>query len=78
VGESPRLSGAAPAQARPAARHPVEYPIPESVSMKEKYPFVETEAKWQQYWAANGLFRADTAATERKFYCLTMFPYPPA
>ncbi len=44
--------------------------------MKEKYPFYEIEAKWQKYWVENALFRADMARHDRKFYCLTMFPYP--
>jgi leucyl-tRNA synthetase len=44
--------------------------------MKEKYPFGEIESKWQKYWEENGLFKADISRPARKFYCLTMFPYP--
>jgi leucyl-tRNA synthetase len=44
--------------------------------MKDRYPFAEIEQKWQQYWEDNGLFRADMAHPENKYYCLTMFPYP--
>jgi leucyl-tRNA synthetase len=35
------------------------------------------EPKWQQWWADRGTFEVDgSAPPERKFYCLTMFPYP--
>ena len=44
--------------------------------MNEKYPFQEIEPKWQKYWADNGLFNVDTSKHEKKYYCLTMFPYP--
>ena len=44
--------------------------------MKEKYPFEEIEPKWQQYWSDRGVFKVDTSRHERKYYCLTMFPYP--
>ena len=44
--------------------------------MNERYPFEELEPKWQQYWAEHGVFRCDTSDTARKYYCLTMFPYP--
>jgi leucyl-tRNA synthetase len=44
--------------------------------MKAKYPFTEIEAKWQAYWAEHGFFKTDIRKTEKKFYCLTMFPYP--
>jgi leucyl-tRNA synthetase len=44
--------------------------------MKEKYPFSELEPKWQSYWEENGLFHADLSKTDRKYYCLMMFPYP--
>jgi leucyl-tRNA synthetase len=44
--------------------------------MKEKYPFEEIEPKWQSYWADHGCFKVDTSTAERKYYCLTMFPYP--
>ena len=46
--------------------------------MKEKYPFQELEAKWQKYWADEGLFKADTSDARDKYYCLMMFPYPSA
>ena len=44
--------------------------------MREKYPFAEIEPAWQKYWEENGLFKADISRSERKYYSLTMFPYP--
>ncbi len=45
--------------------------------MKEKYPFAEIDPKWQKYWVDHGVFQVDTSRrTGKKFYCLTMFPYP--
>ncbi len=44
--------------------------------MKEKYPFFEIEPKWQQYWADQKVFKVDTSIHDKKYYCLTMFPYP--
>ncbi|MFH1969205.1 MAG: leucine--tRNA ligase [Verrucomicrobiota bacterium] len=46
--------------------------------MKEKYPFDEIEPKWQAYWRDRGLFKADLGKTDKKYYCLMMFPYPSA
>ncbi|MBU4366583.1 MAG: leucine--tRNA ligase [Verrucomicrobia bacterium] len=46
--------------------------------MKEKYPFDEIEPKWQAYWCDRGLFKADLSKTDKKYYCLMMFPYPSA
>jgi leucyl-tRNA synthetase len=42
----------------------------------KRYPFTETETKWQAYWAARGTFRTPDGGTKPKFYCLDMFPYP--
>ncbi|NQT94770.1 MAG: leucine--tRNA ligase, partial [Lentisphaerae bacterium] len=44
--------------------------------MQEHYPFREIEAAWQKHWADSGVFKADLSGTDRKYYCLTMFPYP--
>ncbi len=44
--------------------------------MNEKYPFSEIEPKWQKHWADTGLFKTDLSDTEKKYYCLMMFPYP--
>ncbi|HET6348280.1 MAG TPA: leucine--tRNA ligase [Candidatus Krumholzibacteria bacterium] len=41
-----------------------------------KYPHTDIEHKWQERWARDGLMRCDLARTDRKFYCLMMFPYP--
>ena len=44
--------------------------------MNERYPFDKIEPKWQQYWADQRVFKVDTSIHEKKYYCLTMFPYP--
>ena len=44
--------------------------------MNEKFPFEEIEPKWQKYWSDQGVFKVDTRRPEKKYYCLTMFPYP--
>jgi leucyl-tRNA synthetase len=41
-----------------------------------KYPHAEIEKKWQERWERDGLMRCDLSRTDRKFYCLMMFPYP--
>lgn len=40
------------------------------------YQFKEIEQKWQQYWAANQTFKADSNSDKPKYYVLDMFPYP--
>lgn len=42
--------------------------------MADVFPFAEVETKWRARWAE--LFRCDTSRTEKKYYCLMMFPYP--
>jgi leucyl-tRNA synthetase len=42
--------------------------------MEDFVPFREIEKKWQARWG--DLFHCDSTATEDKFYCLMMFPYP--
>lgn len=44
--------------------------------MNERYPFSEIETKWQAYWDANKSFTVDTKNYDKKYYSLTMFPYP--
>ncbi|MEW6714827.1 MAG: leucine--tRNA ligase [Nitrospirota bacterium] len=44
--------------------------------MEEKYSPKKAEKKWQEFWEAEGLFRASEDAQSPKFYCLEMFPYP--
>ena len=34
------------------------------------------EAKWQEYWLKNKIFKAEIDPKKAKFYCLDMFPYP--
>ena len=41
-----------------------------------KYFHNEIEAKWQQYWAENGTFKASNNSDKPKYYVLDMFPYP--
>ncbi|MDG1057269.1 MAG: class I tRNA ligase family protein, partial [Flavobacteriaceae bacterium] len=40
------------------------------------YNFKEIEAKWQNYWAQNKTFKAETNTNKPKYYVLDMFPYP--
>jgi len=42
----------------------------------ERYPFKETEAKWQRLWDERATFRAPDRPTRPKSYVLEMFPYP--
>ena len=44
--------------------------------MQEHYPFNEIEPKWQKYWQDQQVFKVDTSVHQKKYYCLTMFPYP--
>jgi leucyl-tRNA synthetase len=41
-----------------------------------RYPFQETEAKWQRNWEERGTFAARLEPGRRKYYVLEMFPYP--
>ena len=43
--------------------------------MTEKYIPGEIEAKWQQKWADDGLYRVKEDSSLPKYYALTMFPY---
>ncbi|MDR2777449.1 MAG: leucine--tRNA ligase [Rickettsiales bacterium] len=40
------------------------------------YDFRLTERKWQKYWEDRDSFRFDPNAQGKKFYVLSMFPYP--
>jgi leucyl-tRNA synthetase len=40
------------------------------------YQFAAIEQKWQQFWAKNETFKADTNSEKPKYYVLDMFPYP--
>lgn len=44
--------------------------------MSNQYSPLEIEAKWQQRWKKQNLFKTDPASTKPKFYYLDMFPYP--
>ena len=41
-----------------------------------KYPFQETEKKWQKFWDENKIHKTDLTDLEKKLYCLVMFIYP--
>ena len=40
------------------------------------YPFKEIEEKWQNYWQAKSIFKAQAQTDKPKYYLLEMFPYP--
>lgn len=42
----------------------------------QKYPHKEIEAKWKKIWADSRLMQVDISKTDRKYYCLMMYPYP--
>ena len=42
----------------------------------EKYNFKLIEKKWQEYWEKNKVFKTSLNKSQKKFYCLEMFPYP--
>jgi len=43
----------------------------------DAYDPKKVEPKWQQWWDEHRTFEVETGGPrERKFYCLTMFPYP--
>lgn len=44
--------------------------------MQEKYHPQEIESEAQQYWQQTAAFKAGEAPEKRKYYCLSMFPYP--
>jgi leucyl-tRNA synthetase len=44
--------------------------------MQEKYHPQEIESEAQQYWRQAAAFKAVEAPEKRKYYCLSMFPYP--
>jgi leucyl-tRNA synthetase len=45
-------------------------------SMQEKYHPQEIEKATQQHWEETTAFRAMEVSGKRKYYCLSMFPYP--
>ncbi|MEL6553977.1 MAG: leucine--tRNA ligase [Cyanobacteria bacterium J06621_11] len=44
--------------------------------MELRYSPAEIEAKWQKYWADNELDKTPESKDGKKFYALSMFPYP--
>ena len=42
----------------------------------EKYFPQEIEPRWQKKWAADGLYRSKVDWNRKKYYALTMLPYP--
>lgn len=40
------------------------------------YDHAAIEKKWQSFWADEKLFRASKDKPGKKYYCLTMYPYP--
>ena len=34
------------------------------------------ESKWQEFWNAQGVYKASDDMSKKKFYCLEMYPYP--
>src|ERR671919_1010565 len=44
--------------------------------MQEAYDPAAVEREAQQFWAARASFRSVEDRAKRKFYCLSMFPYP--
>ena len=41
-----------------------------------RYNFKIVENKWQSIWGENNFFRPKKDTSQKKFYCLEMFPYP--
>src|SRR5262249_56243907 len=44
--------------------------------MQDAYDPAAVERDAQQFWAGRGSFRSAEDPAKRKFYCLSMFPYP--
>ena len=42
----------------------------------DRYNFKEIDSKWQKIWEENKTFKSKIDKSEKKFYCLEMFPYP--
>src|ERR1043165_5054165 len=46
------------------------------MDLEERYDFGTIEAKWQERWEREGVFRAADSSERPKYYVLEMFPYP--
>ena len=44
--------------------------------MVDRYNPQVIERKWQQQWSADGLYRSVVDNARKKYYALTMYPYP--
>jgi leucyl-tRNA synthetase len=44
--------------------------------LEERYDPQKVELKWQEYWTERDLYHTELKPSQRKFYCLEMFPYP--
>ena len=44
--------------------------------MSKEYNHKEIEARWQQYWADNQIYKVTEDTSKPKYYVLDMFPYP--
>ena len=44
--------------------------------MSKEYNHKEIEARWQQYWAENQIYKVTEDTSKPKYYVLDMFPYP--
>jgi leucyl-tRNA synthetase len=44
--------------------------------VEERYDPQEIELRWQKYWAEKALYKTQFDPSNKKFYCLEMFPYP--
>jgi leucyl-tRNA synthetase len=44
--------------------------------MQEKYHPQQIESEARQYWQATSAFKAVEISGKKKYYCLSMFPYP--
>ncbi len=47
-----------------------------TLTMKETYTPASIEAEAQQYWTEHRSFQVTEDASKKKYYCLSMFPYP--
>ena len=61
----------------PTAARPEDATVQTDRARVERYQPTEVEPRWQARWAELGLYRTDLHDTaRRKFYLLTMYPYP--
>ena len=43
-----------------------------------QYEFKKIEEKWQSRWENNPYYKTKSVSSQKKYYCLDMFPYPSA